>query len=130
MEKMVTSLSLFRKHGYGSSSVPVVITVRSLTLFPKNILKSESDVDLYLNVLLMFRYLCILSHCREKDSEEKGDKGGDMAVSPGSSSPWRPPHPSGGSPFRMGQAVVQVAAQCCGTPAPVGELGKLWGERG
>lgn len=51
MEKMVTSLSLFRKHGYGSSSVPVVITVRGLTFFPKNILKSESDVDLYLNVI-------------------------------------------------------------------------------
>lgn len=51
MEKMVTSLSLFRKHGYGSSSVPVVITVRGLTLFPINILKSESDVDLYLNVI-------------------------------------------------------------------------------
>lgn len=80
--------------------------------------------------MLMFRYLCILSYCREKDSEEKGDKRGDMAVSPAGSSPWQSPHSSGGSPFRMGQAVAQVAAQCCGTPAQVGELGKLWGERG
>lgn len=81
-------------------------------------------------LLLMFRYLCVLSYCREKDSEEKGGKRGDMAVSPGGSSPWRPPHPSGGSPFRIGQAVAQVTAQCCGTPAQVGELGKLRGERG
>lgn len=51
MEKTVTSQSLFRKYGCGSSSVLVVIAVRGLTLFLKNILKSESDVDLYLNVI-------------------------------------------------------------------------------
>lgn len=50
MEKAVTSPLLFRKHGYGSSSVLAAITVGGLAFFLKNIPKSESDMDLYLNV--------------------------------------------------------------------------------
>lgn len=98
--KVAHSPLLFRKYVYGSSSFPAAITVRGFAFFsPINILKSESHVDLHLNIPMNILILKILSQCNEGTRGRSRQKE-DVAVT-------RAARPAWGLPFRIQQAGEQ-----------------------